>query len=379
MAEKLLPSVGWGAFFLVGCATAWCLDLRKRRGAVSERSTAYWQFIRDSKKSIPIWISSFLEGKHQFSPMLKCYFPTDVIIIWNYLDRLVIYLLFVILRKTFKHIIPETCTSIKGPSVIKEVTKDIKDALKTGEYCYFLRIDIKSYYASIDRKILMEQLKENFSHPLTLAYLYSIVNNVVDDGGRVYDPERGIPLRCTLSPFFGSLYLKPLDLAFGSMDVFYRRYVDDIIVLLRSKHQFSKAKKRLYEVLRSLKLELSPQKTKMGKLSRYHFLGVAFTFEVSQNLQIETHVTAEMHPRSCSRALNKVIAMRESAVSAADIQRYLVRWASWWKSVSDWTLLSLYVKWRLFATLHARDVAWLGRGLVAFEVLQYDAPALQQK
>ena len=49
---------------------------------------------------------------------------------------------------------------------------------------------------------------------------------------------------------FGALYLKPLDLAFGSTDVFYRRYVDDVIVLLKSKRQFSKAKKRLFEVCR---------------------------------------------------------------------------------------------------------------------------------
>jgi RNA-directed DNA polymerase len=110
------------------------------------------------------------------------------------------------------------------------------------------------------------------------------------------------------------------------MDVFYCRYVADIVVLAKSQHQFAKAKKRLFKVLRQLKFEVSPQKTKMGKLSGFHFLGA--TFEVSQTLQSKNQVTTAMHNRSCRRALDKVKAMRESAVSAANIQRYLRRWGT---------------------------------------------------
>lgn len=66
----------------------------------------------------------------------------------------------------------------------------------------------------------------------------------------------------------------------------------------------------------------------------------------------------KMHPRSCSRALGKVVAMKECAVHAADIQRYIIRWGNWWASVGNWTTLSLLHRWTIFTTIHAKEYAW---------------------
>jgi hypothetical protein len=52
-------------------------------------------------------------------------------------------------------------------------------------------------------------------YELTLRCLNDIINHVVNNGGYVYAPERGIPLRSSLSPFLGALYLVPLDRALG--------------------------------------------------------------------------------------------------------------------------------------------------------------------
>lgn len=311
-----------------------------------------------------------MHGRYCFSPMLAFMGLGEKIQIWSYRDRLIVHLLFMILRNTFPHVIPEVCRSSKGPNAIKDITSDIKQALESGDYHYALRIDIRGYYANIDRKILLTQLQKKFDDPLTLKYLESIVTTAIDDSYRgVYIPEKGIPLRSALSPFFGSLYLAPLDCAFGQMDVFYARYVDDVIILVKTKHQYSKAKKRIFEVLRQLKLEVSPQKTRFSKLDRFHFLGI--DFEVSQNPQDKNQVTVTMHKRSCSRALNKVVAMRKNAAyHAADIQRYIIRWATWWKSVCGWPRSSLLIRWTVFATLHAKEYAWLGRGLLVFEAMR---------
>ena len=136
--------------------------------------------------------------------------------------------------------------------MIKSVTQEIKSALATGQYHYAIRFDIKSYCASIDRKILFEQLKQHFDDKQVLHYLNAIVYHAVDDRGCISVPTKGIPLRSGLSPFFGALYLASVDKAFGSMDVFYRRYVDDGIILIKNRRQYAKAKRRLFEVLRSL-------------------------------------------------------------------------------------------------------------------------------
>jgi hypothetical protein len=54
--------------------------------------------------------------------------------------------------------------------------------------------------------------------------------------GEIILPKKGIPLRSSLSPFFGALDLSRLDRIFGNCrGVFYRRFMDDIIVLIDSR------------------------------------------------------------------------------------------------------------------------------------------------
>ena len=103
--------------------------------------------------------------------------------------------------------------------------------------------------------------------------------------------------------------------------------MDDIIILAQTKNQFVAARKKLFRILRELKLKLSTAKTRMGKFHEgFHFLGVQF--DVPQSLQTQTQEAAvKIHSRSCRRALERIRAMKEDAVYSAEIQRYLRRWA----------------------------------------------------
>ena len=114
----------------------------------------------------------------------------------------------------------------------------------------------------------MAQLKTYFKDPTLLRYLDAIVNHAIDDGGNLTLPTKGIPLRSSLSNFFGALYLKALDEAFSNREgIFYARYQDDIILLFRNERQFQRGKRRMYRVLDSLTLTLSHSKSKMGAIS----------------------------------------------------------------------------------------------------------------
>ena len=94
--------------------------------------------------------------------------------------------------------------------------------------------------------------------------------------------------------------------------------MDDIIILAQTKRQFVAARKKLFRILRQLKLKLSDAKTRMGKLHEgFHFLGIQFQVQsaASQNLPTKTPVmSATIHSRSCRRALERVCAMKQSAV-----------------------------------------------------------------
>jgi hypothetical protein len=277
-----------------------------------------------------------------------------------------------IIKPTFRYVISPLCLHLKGINVIQNITQDIRRELSTGKYKYFIRMDIKSYYASINHKILLDKLYKNYDDPILKRYFEAIVTTGIDVDGEVILPKSGIPIRSSLSPFFGALYMTDLDRAFENRKgCFYRRYVDDVLILIENKQQYTKARKRMFKILKELKLQISPHKTKMGMLDKtkgFHFLGI--DFEVSRNLQSETQeatettVTIDIHSRTSRRALDRVQAMRKDAVHPADIQRYLSRWASWWHSVTRLEKIKLIYRWVSFTELIQQSAVWIGRGLL---------------
>ena len=79
---------------------------------------------------------------------------------------------------------------------------------------------------------------------------------------------------CPLSPLFGAWFLREPDIALVQQNVFYRRFVDDWIVLAKTRNHLRKAIKTAEQVLSRLKLEKHPDKTFIGWITKgFDFLG----------------------------------------------------------------------------------------------------------
>jgi hypothetical protein len=101
----------------------------------------------------------------------------------------------------------------------------------------------------------------------------------------------------------------------------------------------------------------------MGKIQTgFHFLGVQFS--ASQNPKTKSQaMAASIHSRSCHRALDKVRTKQTDAVHPAHIQRYLLRWSTWWaRIVCPLTALDLIRSWVIHTESFEPDSVWLGRG-----------------
>lgn len=356
----------WNAQLLSQRADVWRRRKSKKFRVVGEHSQ-WWPFIWDYKENNVRWLEEFRIGVHKFSPMIQFNFPDEVVQVFSFLDQLMVYSILKILQLTFKHVLSPNCRHLAGPSVIKSVTAQIKRALNNEKYNYYIRFDIKGYYASINHLILINQCYEHYNDPIILRYLENIITIAVDKGGQVFLPQSGIPLRSSLSPFFGALYLSKLDHALSSISgAFFRRYMDDGILLLQTKRQYIKARKLLFKILRELKLKISPHKTKMGALKTgFHYLGVKY--ELSQNSHTQIQVTAvTLHPRGCRRALDKVKTLSTDAVNPAHIQGYLSRWALWWATTVRISKTDLLFQWAAYAKKYEPEFVWLGKGLLPF-------------
>ena len=98
-----------------------------------------------------------------------------------------------------------------------------------------LRVDIRSYYASIPHYKLLNEIKRYYHDPKIIAMLENIITNPIDTPRGCRNPSHGIALRAPLSQFFSALYLKPLDDALSRMDIVYVRYQDDILALCANR------------------------------------------------------------------------------------------------------------------------------------------------
>ena len=347
-------------------AEVWVRRMRKCLGYANERSP-WWPFIASWHDNIHRWLDDFHEGKYCFAPVQQYKVGADTVQSWSYLDRLIMHLIFKIIKPTFKHIVSPKCLHLSGPSIIKQATAQIKEAINSQRFQYAIRLDIRAYYASIQHPILLNQLRSQFDDPKIVTYLSDIVTVAIDKGGHVILPTKGIFRQSTLSPFFGALYLGPLDQAFANRkEIFFLRFMDDVIILVTNKRHYAKARKRLFGVLKTLQLQLSPHKTRMGKLKTgFHFLGVKF--EVTRIPQSKIQVTTvRLHTRTCRRAHDKVQTLRQHAVNPAHIQRYLSRWATWWKSVIGVDKRDVVIEWIncVGQWEDAAAVAWFGTGLL---------------
>ncbi len=148
---------------------------------------------------------------------------------------------------------------------------------RLAENRFVLRTDVKSYYASIDHLLLLDQLAEYVKDRRVLNLLGQYLRRTAERGGVFWDYELGISLGCPLSPLMGALFLKCLDERMEKSGLFYVRFMDDILVLSPTRWKLRKAVKAVNGMLEALGLEKHPDKTFIGRIEKcFDFLGYHF-------------------------------------------------------------------------------------------------------
>lgn len=108
---------------------------------------------------------------------------------------------------------------------------------KAKKYKYFLKLDVKKYFDSIDHEVLKRLLCRIIKDAETLRLLFSII----DSYGSCIEKNKGLPIGNLTSQFFANFYLSPVDhFALEKLKVSaYVRYMDDILILDNSKERLN--------------------------------------------------------------------------------------------------------------------------------------------
>lgn len=154
------------------------------------------------------------------------------------------------------------CTHLKGHGGAQLAVNHVYRA--SQRYPFVFRTDVKSYYESIHHTLLLEKFRQHIDDKLILNLITQYLTRSVEIGSNFKTYSKGISSGCPLSPLVASFYLYELDKAFERKRVFNRRYMDDIIVLTKSRWQLRRAIRYINQHFTLLKLKQHPTKPLLG-------------------------------------------------------------------------------------------------------------------
>ena len=130
---------------------------------------------------------------------------------------------------------------------------------------YVLKPDIKHYFETVNHEVLLNLIKRKIKDNRVIWLIKIILENYY-----FKEKNKGMPLGNLTSQFFANIYLNELD-RFVKHELrakYYIRYVDDFVILDYSKLILFDYKNKINELLKAIKLELHPDKSKIILLNK---------------------------------------------------------------------------------------------------------------
>lgn len=246
-------------------------------------------------------------------------------VLWTARDALV--LKWVAQRLTPLLPVHPRCEHVKGHGGGKASVARLHNALSGGEYRYVFRTDIRGYYGAINKSRVLCQLRQYVEDPVLTDLVAQYLHYTVEDGGIFHTPERGISRSCPLSPLIGAFHLYEVDAYFAEQkDIVYARYMDDFVILAKSRWSLRRHVKDLNGFLAEYGFEKHPDKTFVGRVNKgFDWLGAWLD---------DTGVSG-VGPRALANHREKVRRLYERlwfwprARVQARVSQYRKRWTIW--------------------------------------------------
>jgi len=207
-------------------------------------------------------------------------------------DRLVFDSLFPIYKKELVNSLRDRGLLGLGLEEDQNITGLLSDIYKKyilKGYTHALTIDYSSFFSEIDRNGLFKKLENQMLNPYLLKILKLIINNEINDGEQVENKTgvkligHGIPQGLAFSPLLACFYALEVDDEYiQNESVVGFRYIDDILILSKTKENLDNIYEKIKEI--SKKLKMKPHdlgtkgKTEIKDLKKesINFLGAEF-------------------------------------------------------------------------------------------------------
>jgi group II intron reverse transcriptase/maturase len=157
-----------------------------------------------------------------------------------------------------------------------DALRALNQVLYRGDGEWILELDVQSYFDSIDRKMLMEMLRERVVDKSLLRLVGKCLHVGVLDGEEYSEPGEGTAQGSVLSPVLGNIYLHHVLDVWFERDVVPRlqgkahliRYADDGVIAFEREDDARRVMGVIAKRFERYGLQLHPEKTRVVRFER---------------------------------------------------------------------------------------------------------------
>ena len=215
-------------------------------------------------------------------------------------------------------------------------------------YDCFIKLDVKSFYGSINQEILIQKIKKRIHKSEIIALIRDAITTEsltypikekYDKKGR----EIGVPEGLSISNTLANIYMCEIDRKYkDNKDISYYRYVDDILILVNEKN-FSEIKKEITNDVKALALELNEKEDEGMTTDSFEYLGYTISDEIvtvrkSSILKIEQSIEDLFReiPRKNSGYLQWKLNLK---ITGFILDKHKYGWLFFYSQITDMRLL----------------------------------------
>lgn len=254
--------------------------------------------------------------------------------------------------------------SVTAAPMPQMIIKEITDELQQSSFDTYIKIDIKSFYASIDHGLLMKALRKKIRKKEICTLIErAIETNTAQPNSLSSSESRdaGVPEGLSISNALANIYMQEIDNKYSHKKGQFRywRYVDDILILTSTK-EVDSIKAFISSDIIALKLKANTDKTIAGVAATgFEYLGYRISkssVSVRQSSVINLERTLEMIFRNYSASPNRNGAYLQwkinLKISGFIIDKHKYGWLFFYSQINDLSLLA-HLDW-LIGTLCTR-------------------------
>lgn len=254
------------------------------------------KFEQNLNENIEIIVRKVMNGSYHFTRYKQLLFtkgpikPPRAICVPTLRDKLTAS----VLNELLVGVYGDECKTMMPQLVIDDITN------KISMYSHFIKLDVRSFYGSINQDILIKIIKRKIHKPEIISLIWNSIRTEAllypirektEKRERILGVPEGLPISNTLA----NIYMLDIDRKYKGLDyISYYRYVDDILILVNDD-KFLDVRESISDDIKKLGLELNEKKDEGCIKESFEYLGYVIndtevTVRKSSVLKIEQSI-----------------------------------------------------------------------------------------